>query len=235
MGREESGFTIIETMLYLGVTGLLAIGVLTSAGHAINVQRYRDAVDSLVTYLQSQYDETVNVQIDHATDLSCAANHIDVGSGLGRGMGDCVVLGKFVQTTDGTSFTSATVFGKLSSTPASSDLDAVKNAAPFTSTDTVVPSTYRLEWGARILQPHSNTTQAPLSILIVRSPASGEVMSFVGYSSGDTPMTLTNSAPADTLLCVEPVGFLTNDRMGALLAQGTSNSSGVKRASGGVC
>ena len=47
------GFTIIEVMLFLAITGLLAVGVLATVGNSINVQRYRDAVVTLQTEVQA--------------------------------------------------------------------------------------------------------------------------------------------------------------------------------------
>lgn len=236
MGGEKSGFTIIETMLYFAVTGVLAIGVLASAGYAINVQRYRDAASSLVTYLQAQYDETANVQNDRTNDLECTAGNIQVGGDVTeRGRSDCVILGKFIQTDDGVTFTSTAVFGTLSALSATSDVDALKKAAPFTSADTMTPSSYTLEWGARIVKPKSTTVQAPLSIFIARSPASGTIMTFIGYSSADTPISIMDNAPADALLCVDASDFYAGDHLGALLAQGSANASGVKMATGDTC
>jgi len=167
--------------------------------------------------------------------VTCSAGKIEEGSGQDRGTSDCVVIGKYIQTTDGTTFTAATVFGTLSDASSVSDTEAIKNAAPFTSSDVVPPSTYHLEWDARIVQPKTNDTQAPLNIFIARSPASGEVVTFVGHSTTDTPATIVDNMPEDTALCVDPVGFYTGDRLGALLAGGATNASGVKPITVGAC
>lgn len=155
-----------------------------------------------------------------------------------RGTSDCVVLGKFLQTTDGSTFTSTTVYGVLNSASAPSDVAAIKDANPFVSTvsaGAVAPSSYSLEWSARLVQPKSATVQTPVNIFIVRSPASGTIMTFVGHSTSDTPLSIVDNAPTDTLLCVDPIGFYGGTRLGALLTQVTTNASGVKLATGGAC
>ena len=46
MNKLSGGFTIIEVMLFLAVSGVLAAGILATVGGTIGAQRYRDAVDS---------------------------------------------------------------------------------------------------------------------------------------------------------------------------------------------
>ena len=48
MNKLSGGFTIIEVMLFLAVSGVLAAGILATVGGTIGAQRYRDAVDSFM-------------------------------------------------------------------------------------------------------------------------------------------------------------------------------------------
>src|SRR5438105_2731886 len=103
--KTETGFTIIETMLFLAVTGLLAMGILVGSGVAIGQQRYRDSVNSLKSYIQQQYSEVTNVANDRTKTWTCDANGNvttgDATSSEARGTSDCVVLGRFI-TVDAT-------------------------------------------------------------------------------------------------------------------------------------
>ena len=53
--RTETGFTLVEAMLFLAITGLLTVGILVGSGVAISQQRYRDSVNSLKSFIQDQY------------------------------------------------------------------------------------------------------------------------------------------------------------------------------------
>jgi len=59
--KTQGGFTVIEVMLFLAVTGLLAVGILVGSGVAIGQQRYRDSVNTLKSYIQQQYSEVTSV------------------------------------------------------------------------------------------------------------------------------------------------------------------------------
>jgi len=74
MKRASRGFTIIEVMLFLAVTGVLAAGILASVGSTLGLQRYRDAVDGFSSYIQGQYGQTISVRNDIDNHRECAAD-----------------------------------------------------------------------------------------------------------------------------------------------------------------
>ena len=51
-GAFRKGFTIIEVMLFLALSGLLLVGVLGGLGDNISRQRYNDAVQDVVNMMQ---------------------------------------------------------------------------------------------------------------------------------------------------------------------------------------
>lgn len=70
------GFTIIEVMLFLALTGLLLSGVLVGLGSNLSRQRYNDAVEDVADVLQSQYSFVSDIRISKRTktqDSSCYA------------------------------------------------------------------------------------------------------------------------------------------------------------------
>lgn len=70
------GFTIIEVMLFLALTGLLLSGVLVGLGSNLSRQRYNDAVEDIADILQDQYSFVSDIRINTRTklqDSSCYA------------------------------------------------------------------------------------------------------------------------------------------------------------------
>ena len=96
-------------MLFLGITGLLIMGVLVGAGTSINIQRYRDSVSSLQSVLQQQFSDVINVSNDSAGDRACYGD----SSIRARGQSDCVILGKFITTADGRQLAIKSVIGYI--------------------------------------------------------------------------------------------------------------------------
>lgn len=58
--KTRKGFTIIEVMLVLAVTGLLLIGVLGRTYSSIATQRYNDSVRSFAEFLRQNYAEVIS-------------------------------------------------------------------------------------------------------------------------------------------------------------------------------
>ena len=63
MGAFRKGFTIIEVMLFLALSGLLLVGLLGGLGGNIARQRYNDAVQDVVNMLRDQYSFVSDTQI----------------------------------------------------------------------------------------------------------------------------------------------------------------------------
>ena len=152
--KTQTGFTIIEVMLFLAITGMLAAAILVGSGIAIGQQRYRDSVGSLQSYIQQQYNKVTNVTNDRDRAWTCDSNGTvtqveNASAGEPRGTTECVVLGRLV--------TIATNY-KLGIAAIDQDDQSVS-------------------WGAEVVKPLTSTPM-PLSILIVRSPLSGAMMTF---------------------------------------------------------
>lgn len=58
--KNKDGFTLIEVMLVLGITGLILIGLLGGTFSSIAHQRYNDAYRSFDEYLSRRYSEVIS-------------------------------------------------------------------------------------------------------------------------------------------------------------------------------
>src|SRR5690349_9230293 len=111
--KKTAGFTIIEVMLFLAVSGALTVGILVGAGVAIGQQHYRDSVSSLKSLIQAQYNEAANVTNSRSGDESCSNANIiappsSVTTPQARGTSDCLLMGRSITiSADGTQVTTA--------------------------------------------------------------------------------------------------------------------------------
>lgn len=217
--RRHNGFTIIELMLVLAISGSLVAAILVGSTTAINQQRYRDSVTSLKSFIQNQYDQVSNTLNDRAGTEGCTANATISGTPELRGTSDCVIIGRLVtMAANGTDLKAVDVLAYRASgaivPPGTTDLAELRTyklgvSAANADSDTVA-------WGAKVVSP--NTTNAyGFSMLIVRSPQSGSIMTFT--ASGAPPVngplglvTAPNNA-ASRDLCVDPGGYSLTKRM----------------------
>lgn len=227
-------------MLFLGISGLMMVGVMVGAGTAININRYKDANIALTNYLQSQYDKTINVQNDRDNTFACVGGAISqVSSGMSaqpRGASPCTVIGRYIAlSNDGTSLTSRPVYAGADGALATDDITALKNSNLFLSDVVSPPEPYTLEWNTRLVAPKTETALTNLRILIVRSPSSGTIKTFIGDNLADPAAFLTDAARQETLLCVDQTGLALIPRMGSVIVKDAANTSGVRAAAEGVC
>lgn len=210
--KNTHGFTIIEVMLFLAVTGLLAIGILAGSGVAIGQQRYRDSVNSMKSLLQEQYNQTSNTVNSRPGDEACSNAVVveppaSVPSPQARGTSDCLIMGKLVVVgADGKQLTASSVIGYRTSDTA--DVEATDIAELTTNYVLGVSPDGQLndtvEWDARIVEPKS-TTAFPVSILVIRSPLGGSVMTFVreGVQTNLNSVISGGITTENTDLCVD--------------------------------
>lgn len=250
-----SGFTIIETMLFLAVTAVLVVGILAGTGTTINNQRYKDSVYSLQSYLQKQLSEVVNASNDseggyQKYECNSSADISKTSSGtISKGQSDCLILGKLITVTPTTGvgtnqIISRTVVGRPNSTPASSsDTDVFKSYKIRVTREGVVPSDkYEIEWSNVLKSASSSGTGADsrLSILIMKSPASGIIRTYIDLTkavgegadlvSGPDKLVDGSNLQNEAVLCVKPAnGSIYNGEfMAVILRKGASNTSGVE-------
>ena len=207
--QRATGFTIIETMLFLAVTGLLAIGILAGTGGAINQQRYRDSVNSLQSFLQDQYGKVTNVMNDRDASWSCnSAAKAEQTAGEARGTGDCLLLGRLVTIQDdGMQIVATDVIGRRTSNVEKAATDILELGNYAIAESPIGREEQAVAWGAKVVKPGSTDAQ-PTRLLIIRSPLSGGIMTFTDMSATVAPGTMIANGVSKTALslCVEPGG-----------------------------
>ena len=226
---NKTGFTIVETMLFLGISGLLVMGVLVGTGTAINIQRYRDSVASFRSFLQQQYSDVANVS-NNVDNSNCDSNPKQ------RGQSDCVILGRLITNTDKDTLLSRIVTGNpppVSATTATAtdDIEALKTYTYGISNDH--EDTYDMDWGSSIANIDGSTLN--FSMLILRSPTSGIIRTFIDPKTkildndiasllDMTPSALTQSVQA----CVNSNGALTGNKMAVLINANATSASSIE-------
>lgn len=213
--KNAHGFTIIEVMLFLAVSGLLAIGILVGSGMAIGQQRYRDSVNTLKSFVQEQYSQTANTENDRSGEEACSGAVVvqppdNVTSPQPRGTSNCLLMGRLLTIgTDGKQLSAADVVGYRTSTSAPTEVtdlgELQKNYELGVSS--VSQENREVEWGARVVKPKTAIAM-PLTMLIVRSPVSGSVMTFMadGVQTDLNAMVAGGIASGAKDMCVDPSG-----------------------------
>jgi len=234
--KTHAGFTIIEVMLFLAVTGLLAASILVGSGVAIGQQRYGDSVNSLKSYIQQQYSEVANVANDRDKAWTCnssaAITQTDPSGGQPRGTSDCVILGRFITIDQtGTQLTTSNVIGfrKAGATDQSSDIAELATNYKL-SASPISQETQEVSWSAQVVKPKT-ATPMPLSILILRSPLSGTVLTFTteGVQTNLSSMIATGNMDKQRDLCVNaPVGSFVGSRMEVRMVPYATNQSAIE-------
>lgn len=251
--NPQRGFTIIETMLVLAVTGVLVATLLVGIGASINTQRYKDSVISLKSLLQSQYSMSDNVSNGRGTGWTCgsSAKPAPLSNGIAPGQSDCVLIGRYLSISDN-AVSSASVIGyEVSKAVAVNDVVEIKsNYTLGISTDTIDATT--LDWGSSIAWPSSGsgskspTTPRQIAILVIRSPSSGTSYTFtsdnvfninaVTSASLKAMMVVGPTIPGQMsrTICVSPNGVVVPDMNSVYIGEAASGASAIETRTNGT-
>lgn len=238
--RTSKGFTIIETVLFLGISGMLIVGMIVGAGASLNIQRYRDATETFKTLVQAQYSDIANVQNSRTNGWSCdsTATTADDGS-VFRGQSQCLLLGKYMRI-EGGDITLYTVLGReISDDIRTNDLDVLRmNYAINASAADVDEKS--MEWGTEITWAKSGvdssgTNPRSMGILFVRSPESGLIYTFTRDtvpakdSVNQAAFTdLLNGSREQRTLCVGSNGLVLTADRGVYIGPFAASASAVE-------
>ncbi len=214
-GRQH-GFTIIESMLFLAISGLMVMGILAGAGVAINAQRYRDASNSLVSTIQSEYDRVVNVQNDRTLQVNCTGGTItETGADVTRGTTECVIAGRLLEVSENATLNSRTVYAAVVPAVNASltDTAALRASGLFTSSVAEADTVYEPEWGTNI----KLRDPALAKLLVVRSPTTGTIHTYTGSRTASISDMLNDTAKNDITFCLDPKGLVVFGWNGVLI------------------
>lgn len=244
MNKPQGGFTIIEVMLFLAVSGLIMLVVLTGVATGINRERYRDAVNSYLDFWQGQYNSATNVVNNRDIQNPCVGGRIvqdgSEAADSSKGVSDCTIVGRVIYSSaDGKSVTSSAVYATVDArtlpvNPDDTDAEVLASAGLVIG---MQPEMRQLNWDARLVDAKSGTGHI-FSILIVRMPTSGAMRTFVTTNPNLSPAQIV--APSQTyvdtdfIMCVDPVGLVATPTVGVKLSRDAVNSSGVTLAGDGA-
>ncbi len=233
---KTTGFTIIETMLFLAISGFLFVAILASTGNAVNTQRYHDSVYSLQSFIQDQYSEIVNVSNEEG-QRKCSN-----GGDASRGQSECVILGRYISTAnDGGSLNVYKVIGSEEPS-ASADVDDIDIFKQYNiylyklQNGELDVETYDFEWGAKLTNDdvEAEGVVSHFSILLLRSPNSGIVRTFADPSKELSPDEKFKDLIADIYTkneikaCVDSNGILSGPRSAVLIHANAAVQSDIE-------
>lgn len=244
MRREgQRGFTIIETMLFLAVTGLLLTGVLVGSASAIGRQRYRDSANDLHSFFQEQYSSVLNTSnqnLSVACSGGIANTNPDPASASSRGQTDCVLLGKMIFTSSpsSTKITVQDLYGYITDPEKASESNEVK---VFQNSDSGYgikvlngsQKDYQVNWGVKV---STGDPASAFTLVIVRSPNSGNIQTFFKRGvSADPQDLLDNSHLNGGTVCLSPEGLFPDSNKLAIKIDAKASSGGaVNLGDGGI-
>lgn len=169
MGDKQKGFTIIEVILFVAISGLLTSMLMVGVSMSINRQQYRDSVQSYAGFLRSEYSKVVNVENDRSRSV-CPIDGADGRLETLRGQSECVIVGRYITTvgalgsTDGTSYKTYPVYAHR----------ADKGSA-WAYRRGAESSDYSVNWQVKTRFANQHKNNAYISILMYRHPETGQL------------------------------------------------------------
>lgn len=245
------GFTIVEVMLVLAITGALAVGILAGVQSSITAQRYNDSINSFQAFLQDQYHQV------GATSVQLRGSNNACESGIPRGRTPCLVVGRLLVTNyayraNGTSGDniSAVTWDVVASGLTKERIDGSTTVTSLfnqpgvlATIDAATRSEHQLVWDADLRQPAPNGNQAARwMVLILKSPANGSILTYVTNYNGlvikqelsksSLLMTMINdnNLTKEATFCVAPKGFNFLTKRAIVVRANGSNASAVEIA-----
>ena len=261
---RQQGFTIVEVLLFVSISGLL-IATLTVGWTAnLNTQRYKDSVTTLQSFLQQQYNLVYNVENTRDSSLTCngaTGKVISGGVGNSRATTNCVLLGRYItvkHTSQGTELQVAAITGRdLESILPVPDNDVKAfqevNAQRLTTDIGLSESQFTVPWGAEVVTDTMTDPTTPSqdwAIVIIRSPLGGTVHTYVKKTTGGAQPVLVDSDPSslgmlndpavtaeteDAKLCLDPGASFAGVRMAVVIKAKASSQSSVETSAEAGC
>lgn len=248
--RFTTGFTIIEVMLFLAITGLMLSGLMIGISGGVNRERYNDAVTSLHDYIQGQYNLVDNVNTNRTDDYRCLPGSIiqPPTGGQARGTSECSIVGRYITSQDGQVINSRPLYATADIVNIESNLpddfsekDLLNEMRLMIAPDGLLADAadYRLAWDTSVYTDKASPDDGQFSVVMLRLPTNNMIRTFAVQGYDVTVADVIDGAPADTPLsiCINPEGLVSSPPLGVRILQIATNANGAQRidASDGDC
>ncbi len=243
------GFTVIETLLVLSLTGLLAVGILAGIGRSLAQRQYIDSVNRTIDFFRGQYTAASSIENSRTPQQVCGSSGVTenttspVSTLPPAGTSDCFLLGNIVTSYDGIKMSVRPVVATVDTSTidmtgkSNKDiLDAsVLKAGPETSD-------YSVDWGGNL----QNSVGDPLkfTLMVVRMPTNGTIVTYVssnvfpaGNNDIKTSGLVSDANTKDFKMCVDPSGSagIGMSPVGVQINKAASSTTGVRSLAAGEC
>lgn len=197
--QRQHGFTVIEVLMFLAISGLLLFGALAAVGSSVNSTRFNDAVNTTTSYFQKQYNEVSSGRNVRDATLECNNGNVNNGNSS-VGSTKCVVLGRLLQFNTGTNIISTRYIVGIDTTNLSAgDSAAVVAASPkATVGSTNLEDTFEVPWSINFNKVTQGVTVVN-TLAIIHSPVSERIL-FYSFQAPANINVLTSNEIKDANL-----------------------------------
>lgn len=236
--KTTSGFTIVEVMLVLAISGLMLVGIFAAAAANIRQNEYRDSVYFLQNELKDQFAQAQNPANDRPKNRAKCFQGGDVSRGTSK---NCLIVGRLVLG-DGDEITSVPLLGMTSlSAPANGEenpqLADINNQAGATDNangwwvlrDNEAATTTKMRWGSTIGAMVGSEKTDQFSVAIIMSPKDGSIRSYADntLATSDAALYQLLRTTRQLDVCVENDGMFAARPLAVRVVAGASSGSGV--------
>jgi hypothetical protein len=234
-------------MLFFAVTGALMLGVMGSASVGVNTQRYSDAVNTFAAIIQQEYTNVTNVVNTKSIQSMCGAGG---ATERPRGSSNCVIIGRLMTVDNQGDIVSSNIVGSDPGTSDDTDteLEVIQSFTP--KIDVESQEKDEMSWETKV-ERGNPPVGSYASIMLLRSPRSGNIYSYVTHSSTGVITSseqlrtrigeLIGASPSvnsvDQYLCVDRSGWVVTPAKAIKISPYASGPSGVSivEVQGNVC
>lgn len=172
--RQNTGFTLIEVMIVVAISAMLATIIVIGQGAFMDRSRFNDAMDTLHSRLNQTRREVYAV-VNGNTGFDCDGNNSEVGTDT-----DCVLFGKAVQfNPDDTQVTTRTLVANLEGTDfTDQDISSVEEV-------TQMQNQSDLKWGMEFRGGELIDSSQPVDTIVMAR----------NFQTGDLELYSVASAP----------------------------------------
>ena len=203
MSGKGAGFTIVEVMIFLGISALLILVALVGTGTTARYSRFSSSINTTHSFLQRQYEEIRNgVNVRGSAITSDCIDDV-----VGLSSGDCLLLGRTITFDDADSDVTIKdiVSGKEPDSSASTLADYFDSA----EVSELNERTYTMAWGTEFWLGGRSLD----SVAILRDP-SAQLHTYV-YGSAGLEAALNNQQ-RQGLFCFREAGVTVGRLVGGI-------------------